>query len=88
MRIAAGILRRHLSQKMEPSIVLELDNAVPQPGTTTFLLTDVAGTRQRYLRYRISANFVTQLVATFPSDSSDARRRVDPRDAIRARKQR
>lgn len=69
---------------MKLSIVLELDDATPQPGEATFSFTDVGGAQQRDLPCPISANYMTQLLATFLQPLQTRQQlRVDARDAIR-----
>jgi hypothetical protein len=69
---------------MKLSIVLELDDAAPQPGGATFSFTDVGGARPHHLPCLISANYMAQLMATFlQSPQTRERRHLEARDAIR-----
>lgn len=70
---------------MKLSIVLELDDAAPKPGGATISFTDVGGAQPPHdLPCLLSANYMAQLMATFPQPpQTRERRRVDARDATR-----
>jgi hypothetical protein len=69
---------------MKLSIAIAMDEEVPQSSTATSLVTNGDNPRQRDLSYRVSSNFVAQLVATFlQTPQTRARQRLDSRDAIR-----
>lgn len=68
---------------MKLTIHLEIDDGIRQSGPSTPVPTRVNDFPQRDIPCRISANFVTQVAATFlHCPQTSARRRIDLRDAI------
>jgi hypothetical protein len=69
---------------MKLTIRLEMDECGPQSGTATSVVAGTSDFSQRHASCRISANFVTQVAATFLRfPQTCARRRADLRDGIR-----
>jgi hypothetical protein len=69
---------------MKLTIRLEMDECGPKSGTETSVVADTDDFSQRDVPCRISANFVTQVAATFLRfPQTCARRRADLRDGIR-----
>jgi hypothetical protein len=69
---------------MKLTIRLEIDERAPQSGTGTSVISSTGDFPQRDMSCRISANFVTQVAATFfRFPQTCARRRTELRDGIR-----
>jgi hypothetical protein len=69
---------------MKLSIAVEMDGNLPQSGMATFLVSTGDDPQQPDLPFRISANFVAQLAATFlQTPQTRPRQRIEWRDAIR-----
>jgi hypothetical protein len=69
---------------MKLTIRLEMDECGPKSGTVTSAVTGTGDFPQGHASCRISANFVTQVAATFLRfPQTCARRRADLRDGIR-----